>query len=784
MDSLQVIDNPVTAELADSFLEYSMSVIVARAIPDVRDGLKPVHRRILYSLHAQAIRPSSPYKKCARVVGDTMGRYHPHGDSAIYEALVRLAQPWSMAIPVVDGHGNFGSPDDGPAASRYTECRMSLAGASLLESIEENTVDFHPNYDATETEPSVLPAAFPNLLVNGGSGIAVGMASNIAPHNLAEVVSGICAMLDNPKIDLDEMMTHIPAPDFPTGGEIRLLDEVKAAYTTGRGTFRIRAKAHIIDVTARKRGIEITELPYQVGPEQIIAKIKELINAKKISSISDVKDLSDRRVGLRLVVECKTGFNPEAVLAELYRLTRLEDSFGFNAVALVHGQPETLGLLDMCRHYIEHRREVTRRRTEFRRDKAAARLHIVEGLLIALSAIDDVVATIRSSKDTETARKKLIKQFSLSEVQATHILEMPLRRLTSLEVTKLKDEARELKSTIRDLEKILASPKAMTELIKSELQNVADTFSAPRRSTLSDAIDPAGEIALEAPDEACVVALGESTLGKALAQTPRTKPTKADVFTALLPTTTRASIGVVTSTGRLHKLNVAELVDIPVKTTGAQAAEYIELLPGEVPLALVPMDPSVPVAIGTKNGVIKRLDPKTFPTRFPAEIISLADDDSVVGAGLCPDDALLVMVTSTAQLLKTPASKVRPQGRAAGGVAGIKLDESGVLYFAPVSDKDALVALITDSGAAKLTPLADYPEKGRATSGVRCCRLRATESILSRAHISTPDSLAILSAKGLLDAPELAKRDAAATDMTSPAVGFGLLRPKEVGQDN
>ena len=418
--SENVIDVDVSAELSDSFLEYAYSVIYSRALPDARDGLKPVHRRILFQMAEMGLRPDRGHVKCARVVGEVMGKLHPHGDGAIYDALVRMAQPFSMRLPLIDGHGNFGSlgNDDPPAAMRYTECRLSAAARLLTDSLDEDVVDMVPNYDGQETEPAVLPAAYPNLLVNGGSGIAVGMATNLAPHNLVEVVAAARHLIANPDATLDEMMRYIPGPDLPTGGHIIGLDGVREAYATGRGVFRIRATATVADVTARRKGIVVTELPYTVGPEKVIAKIKELVLAKKLAGIADVKDLTDRHRGLQLVIEVKTGFNPQAVLAELYRLTPMEESFGVNAVALVDGQPRTLGLLDMLQVFVAHRLDVVRRRSQFRRTKAAARAHLLEGLLIALANIDEVVAIIRSSDDVEQARTRLMERFELSDLQA------------------------------------------------------------------------------------------------------------------------------------------------------------------------------------------------------------------------------------------------------------------------------------------------------------------------------------------------------------------------------
>jgi DNA gyrase subunit A len=780
----QIIENPVTDELSRSFLEYSMSVIVARALPDVRDGLKPVHRRILFALHEMGIRPSSPYKKCARVTGEAMGKYHPHGDSAIYEALVRMAQEWSLRVPVVDGHGNFGSLDDGPAAARYTECRMSAAGAALLEDLREDTVDFEPNYDGTEQEPVVLPSAFPNLLVNGSQGIAVGMATNMAPHNLAEVVAALKAMLADPSINLDGLMAHLPGPDLPTGALIYQLDGVREAYETGRGSFKMRARARVIDVTARKKGIEITELPYQVGPEKVIARVKELLGQKKLQGIADIKDYSDRKVGLRLVVECKTGFNPEAVLAELYRLTPLEDSFGINAVCLVDGQPRTLGLVDLCRFYLEHRREVLTRRTRFRLVKAEARAHIIEGLLIALASIDEIVSVIKASKDTETARTKLMKSFALSEIQASHILEMPLRRLTSLEVTKLKDEMKEIKATIAMLKKLLASAKEMTALIAAELDSVVETFATPRRTTLLADFSPDTSTApeLEVPDEPCVVALSATGhLSRFVPEASKAKPTAFEAQASIVASSARAKVLAVTSTGRVHAINVSELPVVTKKTRGALASEYVALEPSERVVALLAANLTSPIALATRQGVVKRLAADQMPTRTPSLIITLSPDDEVVGAALCPDDADLVLVTSDAQLLKTPGSKIRPQGRSAGGVAGIRLNEGAhVLCFDVPLDADVVLVTVTDKGTVKYTALSEYPDKGRGTGGVRCMRLLASETAVIDARAGVLAELLVLDAKGApidVDIPS-GRRDASGVKLTTPVAGLAQRSPR------
>lgn len=459
-----IIDVDVSNEMENSFLEYAYSVIYSRALPDARDGLKPVQRRILYSMDDMNVRPDRPHVKSARVVGQVMGQLHPHGDAAIYDALVRLAQPWSMRLPLADGHGNFGSLDAGPAATRYTECRMAPAAMAMVEGLGEDTVDFVPNYDGKATEPGVLPAAFPNLLVNGASGIAVGMATNIPPHNLVEVIAALKYLLKNPDADLDKVMRYIPGPDLPTGGSIIGLDGVKSAYTSGRGTFRIRARATIEKVSPRRQGIVVTELPYTVGPEKIIAQIKTLVQSKKLTGIADVKDLTDLKNGTRLVIEIKNGFNPEAVLERLYKMTKLQDSFAINTVALVEGQPRTLGLLELLNVYLDHRLEVTLRRTKFRLGKAEERLHLIEGLLLAIVDIDEVIAIIRSSDDTASARERLMKAFDLDEPQANYILDMQLRRLTKFSRIELESEKAQLSSQIAEYTRIVTSDDELRKI--------------------------------------------------------------------------------------------------------------------------------------------------------------------------------------------------------------------------------------------------------------------------------------------------------------------------------
>ena len=482
----KIIDIDVSAEMSESFLEYAYSVIYSRALPDARDGLKPVQRRILHMMFDMGLRPDKGHVKCARVVGEVMGKLHPHGDGAIYDAAVRLAQPFTTRLPLIDGHGNFGSLDAGPAAMRYTEARLAPAALAMVNESDENTVDFGGNYDGQLLEPLVLPAAFPNLLVNGATGIAVGMATNMAPHNLGEVVAATKHLIENPKATLKALMKFVPAPDFPTGGEIVGLSGVEEAYATGRGSFKVRATAVIEKVTARKQGIVITEFPFNIGPEKVVEKIADLVKAKKIQGISDIVDLSDGQQGTKVVVEIKNGYEPEEILEKLYKLTPMEDQFSVNAVALVNGRPQTLGLKDLLQVFIDHRIDVVRRRSEHRLGKAQARLNLVDGLLKAIIDIDKVIKIIRASDDAAVAKADLIKSFKLSDEQATYILDMPLRRLTKMSKLELETESKELSATIKELQTLLGSEEAIRKQVSEELTEVAKNFATPRRSRIGE----------------------------------------------------------------------------------------------------------------------------------------------------------------------------------------------------------------------------------------------------------------------------------------------------------
>ena len=483
----KIVDIDVSTEMSESFLEYAYSVIYSRALPDARDGLKPVHRRILHQMADMGLRPERGHVKSARVVGEVMGKLHPHGDGAIYDALVRMAQSFSMGLPLIDGHGNFGSLDAGPAAMRYTEARLATAAMAMVAEADEDTVDFGANYDGQLLEPLVLPAAYPNLLVNGGSGIAVGMATNMAPHNLGEVIAATKHLIDNPKATINQLMKFVPGPDFPTGGELVGLEGVREAYATGKGSFKVRATVEINKVTSRKMGIVIKELPFTIGPEKVVERIADLVKAKKIQGISDIIDLSDGQTGTNVVIELKNGFEPENVLEQLFKLTPMEDAFSINAVALVKGKPKTLGLKELLQVFIEHRIEVVRRRSEYRKAKAQGRLTLVDGLLKAIIDIDKVIKIIRSSDDASSAKESLIKSFKLNDEQATYILDMPLRRLTKMSKLELESEQKELATTIAALVALLKSEENIKAQVSNELTAVGKSFAVPRRTRIGKA---------------------------------------------------------------------------------------------------------------------------------------------------------------------------------------------------------------------------------------------------------------------------------------------------------
>jgi DNA gyrase subunit A len=832
----RIEDVDVSTEMQHSYVEYAMSVIHSRALPDARDGLKPVQRRILYMMREMGLSPEKGHVKSARVVGEVMGKLHPHGDSAIYDALVRLARDFAMEVPLVDGHGNFGSLDDGPAASRYTEARLTAAAMLMTDSLDEDVVEFVPNYDNQLQQPAVLPAPFPNLLINGTSGIAVGMATNMPPHNPREAIAAAVHRLRHPHCDLDALMAVLPGPDLPSGGSIIGLDGVHDAYRTGRGTFTMRAKATIERTSPRRQSIIVTELPYMVGPEAVIQRIKDGVGAKKLKGIANVHDLTDRSNGLRLIIDVKTGFAPEAVLASLYRHTPLETNFGINNVVLVDGRPRTVGLAELLDVYDAHRMDVVRRRSEHRLTRARDRLHLVEGLLIAILDIDEVIALIRSSDDAETARTRLMSVFDLTERQAEYILELRLRRLTRFSQVELEAERDDLRQRIARLEELLGDEGRLRDQVARELEEVAKTLDQPRRTVLlaEDARVIAADVPLEIPDEPCEVLVSaagrlvrralpdrdgasadttgteapdaaatssaagaDDAAGVGVASRwrigdplPRPRRRRADALRARLRATTRGDLGVVTDRGRVLRTPVlgvpAAAPNLVQLSAGVAPERLVNLERGERVVGVISLVDERPLALATARGVVKRVQHE-IPDRPEWELVTLHRGDRVVGLAAADDADELVFVSEQGQLLHYRADQVRPQGLAAQGMAGMRLaDGDRVLWFGVVAAADAPDALVftvaVDStaladivpGSAKVSPLADFPPKGRGTRGVRAQRMLKGEDQLSLAWVGrgVPRPLGAKAAPVSLDLL-VARRDASGEPTDTPILAVG-----------
>jgi len=742
------------------------------------------------------------------VVHNCMGKYHPHGDGAIYDAMVRLAQPFSLNVPLIDGHGNFGSPDDGPAAARYTEARLSREAMLLVGELGEGTVDFVPNYDGSLEQPSVLPAAFPNLLVNGTSGIAVGMATNMIPHNLGEVVAAARWLITHPDATLDKLMEFVPGPDLPTGGVLLGLDEVRRAYETGRGVVRMRGRVETgpLPGSRGRQAIVVTELPYGIGAEKVIEKITdEVTRTRRLQGIADVKDLTDRENGTRLVIECKVGVNPQALLADLYRLTPLEQSFGVNNLVLVDGQPQTLGLKALLEVFLAHRYEVVTRRTTYRRTKRLERLHLVDGLLIALLDIDKVVRLIRGSENVQAAKDGLMRQFKLSEIQATHILDTPLRRLTKYDRIELEAEQARLNQEIAELSRILDDDAVLKKVVSDELAAVVKQFATERRTTLVDgdlkevlaASAPAGP--LEVADDPCQVILSATGLvARTAAESEeategrrRNGRVKHDAVRAVVHTTARGQVLLVTSAGRAFKRDVLPLPVLPEHAGtvslrgGMSASELVPLQAGERVIGLAPLGAdgtaSPGLALGTRQGVVKVCAPE-WPVRSDEfEVIGLREGDEVVGASWLAEGAeILTFVSSDASLLRFPAKMVRPQGLKGGGMAGITLSGGAqVVFFGAVRTDDSAHGepmVVTSTGhSVKVTPFAEYPAKGRATGGVRAQRFLKGETHLVLAWIG-PRPVGATSVGEPVELPaEDPRRDGSGAAVTAPDIVGHLI---------
>ena len=744
-------------EMRSSYLDYAMSVIVGRALPDVRDGLKPVHRRVLYAMHDLGLQPNRPYRKCAFIVGEVMGKYHPHGDSAIYDTLVRMAQEFSLRYPLVDGQGNFGSIDDDPAAAmRYTEARLGPLATQMLRDIDADTVDFGPNYDERTREPLLLPSRFPNLLVNGAAGIAVGMATNIPPHNLREVAGAVNAFIDDPEIDLKGLMKHVKGPDFPGGGTIMGREGIRDAYASGRGSIRVRAKAHVEPIKGGKEAIIVSELPFQVkkgGEGGLITKIADLVREKKITGISDLRDESDRS-GMRIVIELKRSGDPaKVVLNQLYKRTAMQQSFGINMVALVDGVPRTLSLLEAIRHYVVHQREVVTRRTQYELSRAEARAHILEGLLVALDKLDAVIKLIRGSKDPDTARDGLIEKFKLSRAQAQAILDMRLQRLTALEADKIKAEHRELVKQIKELRAILADESRVLALVKEELAEIAERYGDDRRTEIAAA---EGEVDIEdmIADQQMVISLTASGYAKRVPLATYRQQRRGgrgvmgmnlkegDYIEHLHICSTHDYLLFFTNRGKVYRLKVYELPEGSRTAKGRALVNVLPLKDGERVMAVKPtrdFSEGKFVVFGTKNGMIKKTEFKQYDTPMRADgiiAIKIRKGDELVQVRLTSGKDDIIMVSASGHAARFKEKAVRAMGRDTSGVRGMNVSEKGnrVLAVDVARDEDDLFVL-TENGYGKRTRMAEYPVKGRGTKGVLTVKLTTKKGMLAGALV-------------------------------------------------
>lgn len=763
----------INDEMKNAYLEYAMSVIVGRALPDARDGLKPVHRRILYSMYESGYTAGRPYKKSARIVGDVLGRYHPHGDTAVYDSLVRMAQDFSMRYMLIDGQGNYGSIDgDNAAAMRYTEARMSRMAMTFLEDIEKNTVDFSPNFDESLNEPEVLPTRAPGLLLNGSSGIAVGMATNIPPHNLNELVGGIHALIDNPDITTEGLMEHIQGPDFPTGATICGTEGIIKAYETGRGSIRVRAKAHFEEVKkGGKDAIIFTEIPYMVNKANLIIKIAELVGDKKLTGISDLRDESDRK-GLRIYVELKRDATKEVVLNQLYKHTQLQTTFGVNMVALVGGLPRTLNLKEVLNEYVAHRKEVVVRRTQFELEKAEARLHILEGLRIALDNIDEVIELIKKSPDTEGARKGLMERFKLSEKQANAILEMRLQRLTGLERGKIEAEYSELVEKIKDLKDILSNEGRVFSIIKEELVEVRDKFGDKRRSEIGAAVE---NMSMEdlIPNKQNAVLISKNGFVKRMAidifrsqnrggrgvnsMTTRDE----DVIDQLLITNAHDYLLCFSTKGRVFKIKTYQLPEASRQSKGVSIAHFLNMEDGEELSTIVDVktfETEDYLFMATKNGVVKKTEVKAFVhfKNRPIVAINLDDGDALKWVKKTTGNKDILLVTSAGMVIRFEEEQARPLGRASRGVRGIKIRPEDSLISMNIVDREEeklFIMIITNYGYGKNIRVDEFKCQNRAGIGVKSLKFRKTQpgdAVTDAVIVNKEDDVMIVTSSGTL----------------------------------
>ena len=787
----KVVKVEVNDELKKSFISYAMAVNVSRAIPDVRDGLKPVHRRILFSMGEMGLFSDKPYRKCARIVGDCMGKYHPHGDSSVYDALVRLAQDFSIGCPLVDGHGNFGSVDgDGAAAMRYTEARLSKIANLMLEDIDKNTVDFYPNFDDTLMQPVVLPSKFPNLLVNGADGIAVGMATNIPPHNLSEVISGVQALIKNPDIEIDELIKIIPAPDYPTGGIIMGRAAIKHAYKTGRGGIVVRGKAEIEETENGRHRIIITELPYQVNKAKLIIQMADLVKNKKIEGIADIKEESDRD-GMRIVVDLKRDANAQVVLNMLYKHTQLQASGGIILLALVDGAPKILTLKEILYHYLEHQKEVLTRKTQFDLGKALDREHIVKGLVIALANIDEVVSIIKNSDDKQDAMQKLMESFELSEKQANAILEMKLSRLTSLEVHKLKDELKELEALIADLNDILARPERVLQIIYDNLEEIKTQFGTPRKTQISMEIGNIdNEDLIEKED--VVISLTHGGYVKRMSVSEyhaqrrggvgisAHKTKEEDFVEKIVITSTHSDLLFFTNFGKVYSIRAYEVPEAQRQAKGRAIINLLPLMQDEKVEAMISFEKGQEgnLVISTRNGLIKKTDLKEFANIMKSGkiAIKLVEGDKLNDVGLTTGENEILIASHNGKCIRFSEKDVRPMGRTSQGVRSMKLDSSDYIVDMAIIDKDSQFITITENGYGKRTVVDDYRLQSRGGKGIKAGNFNDKTGKLVALKITHDDEdLMLISDNGVII--RMASSDIRIIGRSSLGVKVMKLRP-------
>ena len=757
----------VEDELKKSFISYAMAVNVSRAIPDVRDGLKPVHRRILFSMGELNNFNDKPYKKCARIVGEVMGKYHPHGDSSVYDALVRLAQDFSIRCPLVDGHGNFGSVDgDSPAAQRYTEARLSKIAAEMLADIDKDTVDFYPNFDDTLMQPRVLPAKFPNLLVNGADGIAVGMATNIPPHNLTEVIDGVQALIDNPDIDIDELIKIIPAPDFPTGGIVMGRSSVAHAYKTGRGGIVVRGKAEIEELPNGRNRIIITELPYQVNKARFIMQMADLVKNKKLEGISDIKEESDRD-GMRVVVDVKKDANAQVVLNALYKHTMLQQGDGIILLALVNGTPKVLNLKEILYYYLEHQKDVLIRKTKFDLRKAEERIHIVNGLVIALANIDEVIKTIKEADDRADAQRSLIEKFVLSEIQANAILEMKLSKLTSLEVEKLNEELKSLQETIADLNDILSSPARVLQIIRDELEVMKQKYGEPRRTEISIDYGDINIADLIKKEDVVVSRTHMGYIKRMSADEYKAqkrggvgisahKTKEEDFVEEIFIANTHDDLFFFTNLGKVYVLKTYELPEAQRQAKGRALINLLQVESGEKVTALIKLNDENRrgnLVMATKNGLIKKTNIREFDRiRKVGKIaITLAEGDELVSVGLTDGDQDILMAASSGKCIRFNEKDIRATGRTSQGVKSMKISADDYIVDMAVIKEDSEIVTISELGFGKRTPVSEYRSQGRAGSGVKAGNFNEkTGRLVNLKQVNADQDLMIVADNGVI----------------------------------